>query len=78
MHITVHLYDTAVRSTQNVVVMTQPSFSPSTLTVEEEMGRKPNDYLVLTGCTIILCLMLGSWSALVCLIPAALFSLAVS
>lgn len=60
-----------------MVVVNQPS-STSPMIIEENIERAPNDHLVFTICSLVLCCLLGNWFALVCLIPALFLSLAVS
>ena len=62
--------------TSNVVVVAQPSAQqPGTVIVHR--GR-PDDYLVLVLCLMVVCFCTGNLIAFVCLIPALILSLCVS
>ena len=61
---------------QNVVVVSQPS-SPQTV-VTHQVTPRANDHLVFTVVMLVICCIHGNWIALICLIPALIFSLSVS
>lgn len=63
-------------SIQNVVVVNQPS-APQTVVTHQVIPRA-NDHMVFTIVMLVICCIHGNWLALICLIPALIFSLSVS
>ena len=64
------------QSSNNVVVVSQPSAAqPQTVVVERV---RPNDNLIWVLCLMVVCFCTGNFVAFVCLIPALVLSLSVS
>ena len=59
-----------------MVVVSQPSSQPEITTVIER--TRPNDYLLVTLCLMVVCCVLGNPMAFIFLIPALILSLSVS
>jgi len=62
-------------SLQNVVVVNQPTTTPTTVHV---VRTRANEYLILTVVMMVLCFLHGNLPAFVCLVPALCFSCVVS
>lgn len=63
-------------SFQNVVVVGQPSAATAPVIVAQRTHAP--DYLVLSVVLFVICFLHGMWVLHICLIPALIFSIAVS